>query len=385
MSIVPYVVSPLRVLITAGVLLTIAVSNVFLMRRLRSFRLSGIARRVSILVPARDEEETIGPCVRSLLAQDYPDFELVVLNDGSRDRTGEVLAGFESDRLRVISGEPLPEGWNGKPWACSQLARAATGEILFFTDADTVHEPDTLRQTVAAMESMAADFVSALARNEVVTLGEQVTVPFMVWSVVAILPLAVAYPLARSKAFSAANGKFLVFRREAYEKIGGHAAVRDEAAEDLALCRLIKAARFKWRLLDATECVSTRMYDGFRSAFQGFSKNFFAIFDYRVFSTLFVWTWILLMTYYPPVVAIVHASRGSFSGDFWAAVITMPLLALVWLVVCIKTRMPWHIFLFYPFTNTVSAVIGLWSMMLTMFGRTSWKDRGLVRHRVRPF
>jgi chlorobactene glucosyltransferase len=339
---------------------------------------------MSVLIPARDEERDIGPCVRSLLAQDYPEFEIVVLNDGSTDGTAAVLAGMENDRLRVFPGQSLPEGWNGKPWACHQLAELATGELLFFTDADTVHEPDTLAGVAAAMEAYEADFISAISRNEVRTLGEQVTVPFMIWSVVAILPLAVAYLFSRSGAFSAANGKFMVFRREAYDAVGGYAAVRDDAAEDLGICRLIKRAGLKWRLLDSSECVYTRMYDGFRSALRGFSKNFFAIFDYRIIPTVLVWLWVLAIAWQPILLSVLYFLRQSYTTHFWASLATVPVMALTWIVVSAKTRLPWHLFLLYPVSMTISAGIGLWSMVLTLSGRTSWKERSLVRHRVRP-
>jgi chlorobactene glucosyltransferase len=376
-------IAPQDLLIFMSVLFAISVSNSFLMRRLRSFRTAGEQRRVSVLVPARDEEESIGPCVLSLLAQDYPDFEVIVLDDDSQDRTAEVLAGIESDRLRVLPGEPLPEGWTGKPWACWQLAELAGGELLFFTDADTLHEPDTLRQSVAALESLRADFISAIVRNEIRTLGEQVTVPFTIWSVVAILPLAVAYILPRSGAFSAAHGKFMLFRRGAYDGIGGHSGVRTEAAEDLTLCRLVKAAGFKWRLLDATECVSTRMYRGFREALSGFGKNYFALFDYRVLPALFVWCWMLIITWHPLVTAVALGLQNDLTVGFWSAVVTIPVSAAIWLLISIRMRMPWHTFLLYPATMTIASCIGFWSMALTISGRNTWKGRTLVRHRVR--
>jgi len=385
MNLVPDPVSPMGVLAFVGALLVIEITNSVLMRRLRSFRWSGKKRRVSVLVPARDEEHTIGQCVRSLLAQDYPDFEVIVLDDDSEDRTAEVLSEIESGRLRVLPGQPLPEGWTGKSWACSQLAEAAGGELLFFADADTVREPDTLCQSVAALESLRADFISAIPRNEVRTLGEQLTVPFIIWSVMAILPLAVAYLLPRSGAFSAAHGKFMLFRREAYEEVGGHSEVRAEAAEDLALCRLVRVAGLKWRLLDATECVSTRMYHGFKEALQGFSKNYFALFDYSVLAASFVWCWILVITWHPLITATVLGLHHDFSAEFYAAALTIPVSAAIWLMVSIKMRLPWHLFLLYPLTMTIASWIGFRSMALTIAGRTTWKGRSLVRHRVKLF
>ena len=383
MNVVSFLTDSHRLLVFVGVQSIIAVTNSVLMRGLRSFRWAGKEKRVSVLVPARDEAQTIGPCVRSLLAQEYPDFEVVVLDDGSRDRTGRVLAGIGSARLRVLAGLPPRDGWTGKTWACWQLAEAATGELLFFTDADTVHESDTLRQAVAALESSNAEFVTAVVRNEVRTFGEQVTVPFVVWALMATLPLGISYLLRRSRALSAASGKFLLFRHEAYDQIGGHAAVRTEAAEDVALCRRVRAAGMKWRLLDAADCVSARMYDGFQAAAHGFSKNFFALFDYRVLVALFVWYWMLVITWHPLVSAVVRGLHRDFTAQFWSAVATVLLAAAIWLLVSIKTRMPRHLFLFYPVTMTVAAGLGVWSMALTIAGRTKWKGRSLAWHRIR--
>ena len=141
--------------IFTAVLLCIALSNWRTLRRLGSYPDPTRWPRVSVLVPARNEETNIGPCVRSLLAQEYPALEVVVLNDNSTDRTGAILAELAADdvRLRVLSGQPLPEGWLGKHWACHQLGQAATGDLLLFTDADTRHGPHSVRSGVAALQA----------------------------------------------------------------------------------------------------------------------------------------------------------------------------------------------------------------------------------------
>lgn len=383
MKVIGLLVDSYRLLIFVGVQLLITLSNARLLRRLGSFPAAARRPRVSILVPARDEAGQVGRCVESLLGQDYPDFELLVLDDGSADSTGAILAGFSSPRLRSLRGEPLPEGWNGKNWACQQLARVATGELLLFTDADTLFQPAALRLAVDALEATRSDLLTAIIRNEVMSLGEQLTVPFMVWAIMAILPVGLAHAWHRSKAFSAANGKFLLFRRQAYEAIGGHAAVRTEAAEDVALARAIKGAGLRLRLVNAANCVSARMYDGFRSAARGFGKNFFAIFDYRLLPAVFVWLWMLVITWHPLVSVAGLAATRRFDGRFWAAAATVLLSALGWLVVALKTRLLRRLALYYPVTMTVAAALGLASLLATTFGRTDWKGRRLVRHRVR--
>jgi len=374
-----------RLLIFVGVQFLIAVSNWFLLRRPKKVNWAGRRPKVSVLVPARNEEKTIALCVNSLIAQDYPDFEVVVLNDRSEDRTREILADRCFQGLRVIEGKEVLEGWTGKNWACYQLAQNAAGEILLFTDADTVFQRETLSSAVGMMQESGADMLTGIVRNVLPSFGEQITVPFLFWSIMSILPVGVAQSGRSSKAFVAANGKFLLFRKTAYELIGGHQAVKAEAAEDLALGRLIKGARMRWLLIDCTGLVSTRMYHGLLSAWQGFSKNFFAIFDYRVVPALFVWFWMLLITYHPLIVAGVLGLKGDFSCQFQAAAGTVILTVLIWVLTVLKGRLPKRIVLFYPLTMTVAVVIGLSSLVLTVFGRTGWKGRRLPRHRIRIF
>jgi chlorobactene glucosyltransferase len=319
------------------------------------------------------------------LEQDYGDFEVLVLDDHSEDGTGIVLAKFADRRLRVINGLPLPKGWTGKTWACQQLADAATGELLLFTDADTVFRSDTLSRSVAVMAVTNADLVTAIIHNFVPTIGEKITVPFLFWAIMSILPLGIAYRWRKSQALVAANGKFMLFRKLSYQLIGGHREVRIEAAEDIALARRIKKAGMKWRMMDATDCVSTRMYRGFVSAWQGFSKNFFAIFDCRLIPALFVWCWMLLITWQPLIEAAMGVVRLNFNGQFYAAVVTILFAVIIWSVVAVKVKLPIKIVFLYPLTMTVASGLGFASIILTILGKTSWKGRMLPRCRIKFF
>lgn len=380
-----FFVDSYRLLIFVSVQLIITVSNVLLLRRLSSYQLGSWRPRVSILIPARNESETIGRCITSLLEQDYGDFEVLVLDDHSEDGTGIVIAKFADRRLRVIKGLPLPEGWTGKTWACQQLADAATGELLLFTDADTVFRSDTLRRSVAVMAVTNADLVTAIIHNSVPTIGEKITVPFLFWAIMSILPLGIAYRWRKSQALVAANGKFMLFRKLSYQLIGGHREVRTEAAEDIALARRIKKEGMKWRMIDATDCISTRMYRGFVSAWQGFSKNFFAIFDYRLIPALFVWCWMLLITWQPLIEAAMGVVRLNFNGQFYAAVVTILFAVIIWSVVAVKVKLPIKIVFLYPLAMTVASGLGFASIVLTVLGKTSWKGRMLPRRRIKYF
>ena len=171
-------------------LMTVLV-NYFTVRRFDQYPTAKESPRVSVLVSARNEAHNIEACVTSLLAQDYPDFEVVVLDDGSTHQTLQILARLArtGTRLQVLNGATLPEGWLGKHWACHQLDQAATGELILFTDADTRHAPDMLRDSVSALFAEHADLVTAFPREEVVTWGERLLVPVIGWGIFTFMPI----------------------------------------------------------------------------------------------------------------------------------------------------------------------------------------------------
>lgn len=372
-----------RVLIFVGVQGLIAVTNALLMRRPARYPAAARQPLVSVLVPARNEEATIGACLWSLLDQTYPNIEIFVLDDNSTDQTTYLAASFEKPKVHLIGGRPLPSGWTGKAWACHQLAQVANGELLLFLDADVFLEPAAIEQLVNAQAATNAQFVTALNRNEVVTFGEQLTVPFVVWSIVTLLPLGLAYWLRRATIFSAANGKLLLFTRQAYEQTGGHAQVRQDATEDLALCREVKKHELDWRLLDGSEIARVRMYNGFREAVESFSKNYFALFGYRVVPALFVWFWIMLITWHPIFTLAVTITAPT--GSTLASALTLLLMAGQWLLISSKFRLPRRLALFHPLIMTVSAFIGVRSLLLALGNQTTWKERVLPRRRPQLF
>ncbi|MCX7731682.1 MAG: glycosyltransferase family 2 protein [candidate division WOR-3 bacterium] len=368
-----------RILLFVFVQFLITITNLLLLRRRTEKNGRSSFPRVSVLIPARNEEATIGPCVASLLAQDYPDYEVLVLDDRSQDRTAEILQSFSSPRLRLTAGQPLPAGWTGKNWACHQLAGHATGALLLFTDADTVFAPDALSRAVALQQHYRLDLLTGIVHNQVRTFGEQLTVPFVIWSIITILPLLVAYRWRRSQAFAGASGKFLLFTRTAYWQLGGHQAVRGEAAEDLALARKVKRLGLNWRFADLTPLVTTRMYQGWQDAWHGFTKNFFALFDYRLLPAVFVWSWLLVITFHP----LYTLTRAQFDFNFWCALLTVILQLACWLIISFRFRLPHHLLLLHPLIILNASLIGFASILLTIIGKNSWKGRNLPRHRIR--
>lgn len=222
--------------------------------------------RVSVLLPVRDEASRIGPCLAALLSQGA--HEVLVLDDGSTDGTAELARAAGAT---VLTGAPLPDGWLGKPHACQQLADAATGDVLLFVDADVVLAPGAVAATAACLDRWDLDLVSPYPRQEAPGATRLVQ-PLLQWSWLTFLPLRVAERSSRPS-LAAANGQLLAVRRDAYRRAGGHAGVRDEVVEDVALLRSVKRTGGRGTVVDGTSLATTRMYDGWREMADGYAKS----------------------------------------------------------------------------------------------------------------
>jgi chlorobactene glucosyltransferase len=361
-------------LVFLGVLLLITVSNCLAWRRLGAFSAQHVWPPVSVLVPARDEAANIRACVESLLAQDYPAFEVLVLDDASSDGTGEIVRGLAAGdaRLRLLSGRPLPAGWLGKHWACHQLAEAAAGALWLFTDADTIHHPPSLRAAVAALHALDADLVTALPRQVMRSWGERLIVSLLPWSLFCFYPLALAQRV-RWPALVMGIGQFMLFRREAYERIGGHAAVRTHVADDIALAQRLVTHGGRWRLLDGTAHVTCRMYSGFAPAFQGFSKNLYAAFGYAAPAFLAIWSWLGLVFLAPFILLALWAwGLPASPGPSLAAI---GLAMTLWVLCVWRLSLPRSLVFIYPVSLALALIIAARSFILTRTGRAQWKER----------
>jgi hypothetical protein len=230
------------------------------------------------VIPARNEARNIGPCVESALASDYSRLEVIVVDDHSTDETAEIVRAIAARdaRLRMITPSPLPDGWFGKQWACAAGAAESHGEVLGFMDADTRQAPDLVMRTVNAMLSRGADLLSVAGTQELGTFWERMIQP-QVFSIM-LQRYGGTELVNRSRRVTEkiANGQCLWVRRAAYEAMGGHAAVKHEVAEDLALAQLWFRAGRDVALVLGLEQLSTRMYTSLRELIDGWGKNIYA-------------------------------------------------------------------------------------------------------------
>jgi glycosyltransferase involved in cell wall biosynthesis len=231
---------------------------------------------VSVIVPARNEEASLGMCLRSLVGQDAPSFEIIFVDDHSTDRTREIAQGFP---VKMVEADPLPADWSGKCNACWNGARAARGRWLLFTDADTLHRSDSIAQGLAEAERTGAAMLSYSPRQEVHGFAERALMPVVFAELATTFrPKEVSDPASPT---AAANGQYLLIRRDVYDIVGGHAAVAQAILEDVELARRVKQAgvRLQFRQSDA---VSTRMYRSFGAMWEGWTKNLALLFPHPV-------------------------------------------------------------------------------------------------------
>lgn len=329
------------------VLFVILIINLLTFPRLRPTPRGRLMPLVSILVPARNEEQVIEACVRSLIAQTYEPFEVLVLNDHSTDATSmlvqKIIAELppgQQGRLRLLQGETLPVGWVGKNFACRQLAQQAQGSYLLFTDADTQHAPDMLTAVITGMQAYNVSLLTAQPEHVLGSLGECLIVPLLNFTIFTLLPVALI-PRRPEPSLATGNGQLFCFERAAYSAIGGHERVKGSILEDVLLARATKAAGYRMIFVDALQLVRCRMYHSFADVWSGFSKNLFAFYNYSLPFALVALILNLLLFVVPLLLLLlspfVHLSNMLFLAALGAYLLVV-LMRLLLTVRFVRTR-----------------------------------------------
>lgn len=321
---------------------------------------------ISILVPARNEEKNLPHLLDSIIAQDYQDFELWVYDDLSTDNTSGIVEGYakKDARIKLIKGKKLPDGWLGKNHACHNLALHASGDFLFFMDADVKIGDGLFHRVVQHMQVFDVKLLSIFPKQEIVSPGEWMTVPLMNWILLSLLPIPIAN-FTKIPSLSAANGQFMVFNKENYQQNKWHEHHKLEWVEDIAIMRSVRKAGFLTALFPGDDSLQCRMYPGYKEAIEGFSKNinhfygnsFVILFLSNIFvlaGSIFVWK-IFGMAWF----------IGYFIGIFAIRIFTS-----------LASRQPLlKNLMYHPFQIISLIIISIQSFRKQKTKQLTWKDR----------
>jgi chlorobactene glucosyltransferase len=340
---------------------------------------------VSVVIPARNERHNIETCVRSVLDAAYPALEVVVVDDRSDDGTGDIARAMSraDARVRVIDNPELPDGWFGKPWACTTGAAAARGQIICFTDADARHGTGLVARAVNEMQASGLDMLSVAGRQELGSFWERVVQPHVFWMIGTRYGGTEAVNRSRRMKDKIANGQCIFVRRDAYESVGGHGAVREHVAEDVALAQHMFASGKRTSLILGNSELTTRMYTSLREIMAGWRKNVFAggreaMPFGRIGQAIFPALLLLvpLLTVIPLLVVAVGAIAGAGTWLMLTATIALAAQLVTWALVYWWMDAPVRYALLFPLGAAVFGIIAL--QAIARGSRVEWKGRAYV-------
>ncbi len=340
--------------------------------------------KVSICVPARNEEDVIDRCVKSLLLQDYENFEVLILDDNSDDKTPEILLNLslEHKNLHILKGKSKPDDWLGKPWACHQLSLQATGEILVFVDADVWMEPNTISKSVSALDN--ADALTIWPEQELGGFIEKLIVPSIMFSLVTLLPAVYVERKPRwmpgfiyqhvKGDFIAACGQFIAFKRTTYQLIDGHRGVKDKVVEDMELGRALKRSDQILTMRTGINSVFCKMYNSGSEVWQGFQKNFYAGFGNPI--AFLIGALLHLLFFLLPFYSLIVSIRSEDNTIFILSISIIVIYTLQRFVLNQWYKLDWWMAFFHPVAVLWFQALGIKSIINQLFGlKSTWKGR----------
>jgi glycosyltransferase involved in cell wall biosynthesis len=326
---------------------------------------------VSVIVPARNEEACLGACLQSLLAQDGVPLEIIVVDDQSTDRTREIAASFPRDRIQVIAAGEVPPSWTGKNNAVTVGSRAARGEWLLFTDADTIHRPGSLARSLEEAQRQGAALLSYSPEQIVKGFWEKAVMPVIFAELAASFrPSQVSDPNSPT---AAANGQYILITRDAYESVGGHAAIAASLLEDVALARAVKRSGRKIFFRYGGDAVQTRMYRSFAQLREGWTKNLALLFPSPArLAALRAIEFVLIVASF--ATSLATALRGHRQPAALAGMLAIFLYAL-FLKRIRRAHFNWDANLLAPFGLPFFSYLLLRSKRVHAEGSVHWKGR----------
>ncbi|MDZ7757591.1 glycosyltransferase [Rhodohalobacter sp.] len=348
------------------------------------------SKKISVCIPARNEELNIGSLLKTVLDQKYDNFDVHVLDDQSTDRTPEILQEFKSvhpQKLFTHKGKEKPDDWFGKPWACQQLSEAATGELLLFIDADTKLEPGALSRINNSFQYYGLDMLTVWPRQILGTFWENTVIPLIYYALLTVLPSIYVYRKPRwmpasiyhhlREKFAAANGQCVAFAKNAYLQIEGHKSVKQQVVEDVELAKNIKKAGLTLRMFTGMNTISCRMYRNEKEIFEGLRKNFLAGFSNSL--PLFITAAILhIVVFILPFITIIWQIITYNPSLFFLSIASITLIFIQRLV--ISTWFHWNPL--FVFTHPLGVIwfqrLGIIKIVDKITGKTAlWKGRAV--------
>jgi glycosyltransferase involved in cell wall biosynthesis len=354
---------------------------------LDSFDRTKVSRspKVSVILPARNERCYIARCLDSLLGQDYPNFEIIAINDSSTDGTGEIMKAYAANDLRVlhIDASPKPEGWTGKNWACYQGFLQARGELLMFTDADSKHLPSTMSLAVGHLISENLEALTAVPRLICNDFWTKMTLPVLATFLhTRFSPIRVNDPNSKTGYFF---GSFFIITRNTYEAIGTHEGVKDELVEDGALGSKVKASKFRMKMVRGEFHIDAVWARDLPTLWQGLRRFMIPVY-YQDKVDAYMMAMAVFFILFAPFASLPYLILASFAGNISFQILfglQISAIALIIVTTAVQCRLAIFESPLYAFTAPLSGALISLSFMSAIAdakkkGAVSWRDRKYV-------
>ncbi|OLB47334.1 MAG: hypothetical protein AUG17_05595 [Crenarchaeota archaeon 13_1_20CM_2_53_14] len=332
---------------------------------------------VSIILPVRNQARTVAECVRSLAGLAYPNKEIIIVDGGSTDATRDEIASFNG-QVTLVKEEPLPPDWVGKNWACHLGYKKSKGELLLFTDGDSVHTTDSLTRAVTYLQAENADLVTLAPATILRSFWEKLLQPPIFLLIMILVGGRLVNDDRRGNAIG--NGQYMLFRRTSYEKVGGHAAVRDKIVEDYTLARLLKRGGGRLRFVTAQDALGVRMYASLAEIWRGWRKNFYTVSERHMLRKALARIVLMFTFLVLPFVVLIYGITLAPTNLLNPYLIAGAFMSfLLWLGIIILDRsidVPSTYALLFPVAILVYIAIGIDSTIRGSLGYGfSWKGR----------